>query len=112
MSGAKEEPRTAAAIESWRAGIATMIERVDQALQQMRREHATITPASAARRAGVSRSFQYLDTRIVAATVPVEDIDSIRRASIDGYTLTIDHTGAAVLSVPAGRKVTVLTTAA
>ncbi len=49
MSGAKEEPRTAAAIESRRAGIATMIERVDQALQQMRREHATTKPASAAR---------------------------------------------------------------
>jgi hypothetical protein len=61
---------------------------------------------------GMARPIQYLDTRIAAATVPVEDIDGIRRASIDGYTLTIDHTGAALLSVPAGRKVTVLTTAA
>jgi chromosome segregation ATPase len=59
MTTTGEDPRTAAAIESRRASIAAMIQRVDQALQQMRREHATITPASAARRAGVSRSFLY-----------------------------------------------------
>jgi chromosome segregation ATPase len=59
MTATREGPRTAAAIESRRAGIAAMIQRVDQALQQMRREHATVTPAAAGRRAGVSRSFLY-----------------------------------------------------
>jgi uncharacterized protein DUF6262 len=59
MTSAREEPRTAAAIESRRAGIATMIQRVELALQQMRREHSAVTPAGAARRARVSRSFLY-----------------------------------------------------
>jgi chromosome segregation ATPase len=53
------EPQTAAAIESRRASIAAMIQRVDRALQQMRREHAAVTAAAVARRAGVSRSFLY-----------------------------------------------------
>ncbi|WP_433189705.1 hypothetical protein [Actinoallomurus sp. CA-150999] len=33
---------------------------------------------------GKARLIQYLDTRIVAAAVPNEDIDGIRRATIDG----------------------------
>jgi hypothetical protein len=74
MSDAKEEPRTAAAIEPRRAGIATMIERVDQALQQMRCEHATITLASAARRAGVSRSFLYQNAE---ARAPAEVVGGL-----------------------------------
>jgi chromosome segregation ATPase len=53
------EPQTAAAIESRRAAIAAMLGRVDQALQQMSREHAAVTAAAVARRAGVSRSFLY-----------------------------------------------------
>lgn len=59
MTAGAGEPQTAAAIESRRAAIAAMLGRVDQALQQMRREHAAVTPAAAARRAGVSRSFLY-----------------------------------------------------
>jgi predicted nucleic acid-binding Zn-ribbon protein len=59
MTARAGEPQTAAAIESRRAAIAAMIQRVDQALQQMRREHAPVTPAAVARRTGVSRSFLY-----------------------------------------------------
>jgi chromosome segregation ATPase len=54
-----EAARTAAATQARRAGIAAMIQRVDRALQQMRRERAAITFAAVARRAGVSRSFLY-----------------------------------------------------
>jgi chromosome segregation ATPase len=54
-----EAARTAAATEARRAGIAAMIQRVDRALKQMRRERAAITSAAVARRADVSRSFLY-----------------------------------------------------
>jgi chromosome segregation ATPase len=54
-----EATRTAAATQARRVGIAAMIQRVDRALQQMRRERAAITSAAVARRAGVSRSFLY-----------------------------------------------------
>jgi chromosome segregation ATPase len=50
---------TAAAIEARRAATAQMLQRVGQALRQMRREHALITVAAVARRAGVSRTFLY-----------------------------------------------------
>ncbi|HEV8279831.1 MAG TPA: DUF6262 family protein [Streptosporangiaceae bacterium] len=50
---------TAAAIEARRAATAQMLQRVGQALRQMRREHARITVAAVARRAGVSRTFLY-----------------------------------------------------
>ena len=55
-------PRRHAPLPIWRlirAGIAAMIQRVDRALQQMRRERAPITSAAVARRADVSRSFLY-----------------------------------------------------
>jgi hypothetical protein len=55
----REAARTAAATQARRAGIAAMIQRVDRALQQMRRERAAITSAAVARRAGVSWSFLY-----------------------------------------------------
>ena len=114
MSGAKEEPRTAAAIEPRRAGIATMIERVDQALQQMRREHATITPASAARRAGVSRSFLYqnADARaLVTAAAAGHAKDASGRASAPARPETVsierahadDHGGSARRPTAPGR---------
>jgi TolA-binding protein len=54
-----EAARTAAATQARRAGIASMIQRVDRALPQMRRERAAITSAAVARRVGVSRSFLY-----------------------------------------------------
>lgn len=50
---------TAKAIQARRAASATMLQRVDQALRQMRREHARITVAAVARRADVSRTFLY-----------------------------------------------------
>lgn len=57
------KPQTAAAIQARRAAIAAMIQRVDQALQQMRRERATISVAAVSRRAGVSRTFLYQNTK-------------------------------------------------
>jgi hypothetical protein len=36
-----------------------MVQRVDRALQQMRRERAVISVAAVSRRAGVSRTFLY-----------------------------------------------------
>lgn len=50
---------TVAAIEARRASAAAMLHRVEQALCQMRREHASITVAALARRASVSRTFLY-----------------------------------------------------
>jgi hypothetical protein len=51
--------RTAAATRARQSSIAAMIQRVDQALRQMRREQAAISFAAVARRASVSRSFLY-----------------------------------------------------
>ncbi len=51
--------QTAAATQARRASIAAMVQRVDRALQQMRREHAAVSAAAVARRAGVSRTFLY-----------------------------------------------------
>jgi hypothetical protein len=62
-----------------------MIQRVDQALQQMHREHTTITPASAARRAGVSRSFLYQNPEartLVTAAAIGHAKDASDRASV------------------------------
>ncbi|MGW2542943.1 hypothetical protein ACWC5I_19245 [Kitasatospora sp. NPDC001574] len=62
---------------------------------------------------GMARPIQYLDTAVLTGgTVEVEDDGTARRAVVDGFTLVIDNEGSAVLSVPAGRKVTVLTNAA
>jgi hypothetical protein len=51
--------RTAAAVQARRTAAATMIERVHDALRQMRREHAEVTVSGVARRASVSRTFLY-----------------------------------------------------
>jgi chromosome segregation ATPase len=50
---------TTAAIEARRATTTRMLQRVEQALRQMRREGASITVAAVARRADVSRTFLY-----------------------------------------------------
>jgi len=62
--------RTAAAIQARQSGIAAMIQRVDQALRQMRREQAAVSFAAVARRASVSRSFLYqnADARALVTT--------------------------------------------
>ncbi|MFF7477100.1 hypothetical protein [Streptomyces sp. NPDC008092] len=62
---------------------------------------------------GMARPIQYLDTAVLTGgTVEVEDDGTARRAVVDGFTLVVDNKGSAVLSVPAGHKVTVLTNAA
>lgn len=64
-------PRTAAATQARRASIAAMIQRVDRALQQMRRERAAVTSAAVARRADVSRSFLYQNAEARALVTSV-----------------------------------------
>jgi Family of unknown function (DUF6262) len=54
-----QAPRTAAAIQARRAATGQMLQRITQALRQMRREHAQVTVAAVARRAAVSRTFLY-----------------------------------------------------
>ncbi|SOE32588.1 hypothetical protein [Streptomyces sp. OK228] len=62
---------------------------------------------------GMARPIQYLHTTVlVSGTVEVEDDGTARRAVVDGFTLVVDHMGTAVLSVPVGCKVTILTRAA
>jgi chromosome segregation ATPase len=56
---ATETQRTAAAIQARRAAADQMLQRISQALRQMRREHAHVTVAAVARRAAVSRTFLY-----------------------------------------------------
>ncbi|MEU3622794.1 DUF6262 family protein [Amycolatopsis coloradensis] len=51
--------RTAAALNARRSGIEKMLDRIREALRQMRRERAKITVAAVARRADVSRTFLY-----------------------------------------------------
>lgn len=57
------EDRTAAATQARRDATARALERVDQALRQLRRERARITVAGVARRADVSRTFLYQNDR-------------------------------------------------
>lgn len=45
-------------------------------------------------------------------TAELEDTSPGRQAEVDGYTLTVDPAGSAVLSIPADRKVTIVTKAA
>ena len=59
MTAQDEALQTAAAIQARRASIAAMVQRVDRALQQMRRDRAVISVAAIARRAEVSRTFLY-----------------------------------------------------
>jgi chromosome segregation ATPase len=62
MTAQDREPQTAAAIQARRTSIAAMVQRVDRALQQMRRERATVSVAAVSRRASVSRTFLYQNT--------------------------------------------------
>lgn len=62
---------------------------------------------------GMARPIQYLHTVILeGGTVEPEDTGAARRAVIDEVALSVDDHGDAVLSIPAGRKVTILTRAA
>ncbi len=60
---------------------------------------------------GQSRPVQYLDTTVLTGgTATVKESGEGRRAVIDGFILTVDDNGFATLVVPAGQRVTVLTT--
>ncbi|MGW0765219.1 hypothetical protein [Streptomyces sp. NPDC002676] len=62
---------------------------------------------------GMARPIQYLDTAVLTSgTVEIKDDGTARRAVIDGFTLVVDNEGTAVLSVPVGRQVTVVTNTA
>jgi chromosome segregation ATPase len=84
MTATDEAPQTAAAIQARRASIAAMVQRVDRALQQMRRERAAISVAAVSRRAGVSRTFLYQNTEaraLVAAATGEHAKNADARAS-------------------------------
>lgn len=81
MTGQEDEAiRTAAATRARQSSIAAMIQRVDQALRQMRREQAAISFAAVARRASVSRSFLYqnADARTLVTTATVGRAEEVR----------------------------------
>jgi hypothetical protein len=60
---AAQAARTAAAIKARQAAGDQMLQRITQVLRQMRREHAQVTVAAVARRACVSRTFLYQNTK-------------------------------------------------
>ncbi|MYS82077.1 hypothetical protein [Embleya scabrispora] len=61
----------------------------------------------------MARPIQYLDTTVlICGSVAAVDDGIARRAVIDGFALVVNNDGSAVPSVPAGRRVTVLTNAA
>lgn len=66
---------TAAAIEARRRASGKMLQRVDQAVRQMRRERARITVAAVARRADVSRTFLYQNAQARALIAAASDKD-------------------------------------
>ncbi|WP_367435016.1 DUF6262 family protein [Streptomyces celluloflavus] len=57
------EPRTAAALASRRRKTKAALERVHQAIARLRREKAQVSVAAVARRADVSRTFLYDNTK-------------------------------------------------
>ena len=84
MTATDEAPQTAAAIQARRASIAAMVQRVDRALQQMRRERAAISVAAVSRRAGVSRTFLYQNAEaraLVTSAVSEHATNADARAS-------------------------------
>jgi GGDEF domain-containing protein len=58
-----QQQRTAAAIQARHHVAESMVERVNEALRQIRRERAKVTFAAVARRAAVSRTFLYQNPR-------------------------------------------------
>jgi hypothetical protein len=62
---------------------------------------------------GMARPIQYMHTATLqGGTVEPEENGTSRRAVIDEFTLAVDEHGAAVLSIPAGSKLTIVTRAA
>ena len=66
-TGAKGEPRTAAALAARRTTAQAALQRVHDALTRMRREKTLVTVAGVARMAGVSRTFVYDNPQARAA---------------------------------------------
>lgn len=64
------EPRTAAALAARRRKVEAALERIHQAIAQLRREKAQVNVAAVARRADVSRTFLYdnAEARAVVTT--------------------------------------------
>ncbi|MFZ3591971.1 hypothetical protein [Streptomyces sp. BH104] len=59
---------------------------------------------------GMARPIQYLETTaLTGALAPIEDDRGLRRAVVGDVALSVDADGNAVVSVPAGRTVTVVT---
>jgi deoxyribodipyrimidine photolyase-like uncharacterized protein len=63
MSSSPAPARTTAALEARHRNIDAMLQRVGDALQRMRRDRVKITFAAVARRAAVSRTFLYQNSR-------------------------------------------------
>lgn len=79
---ATDTHRIAAAIEARRRAADQMLQRIRQALRQMRREHARITVAAVARRAAVSRTFLYQNAQARAlVTAAAAEAGSAARGS-------------------------------
>src|SRR6266536_5937172 len=78
-------PQTAAAIAARRARTATMLDRVRDTIQRMRRERTPITYQAVARRAGVSRTFLYQnpDARALVAEATAREVDHRSRHLAD-----------------------------
>jgi len=78
-------PQTAAAIAARRAHTATMLDRVRDTIQRMRRERTPITYQAVARRAGVSRTFLYQnpDARALVAEATAREVDHRSRHRAD-----------------------------
>jgi predicted nucleic acid-binding Zn-ribbon protein len=84
MTAQDGKPQTAAAIQARRASITTMVQRVELALQQMRRERALVTVAAVSRRAEVSRTFLYQNAQartLIAAAAGEQAKNADARAS-------------------------------
>jgi chromosome segregation ATPase len=80
---ADEPKRTDAAIQARRAAVGQMLERIRQALRQMRREHAHITVAAVAQRAAVSRTFLYQNAE-ARALVTAASGEAAASAALNG----------------------------
>jgi len=78
-------PQTAAAIAARRARTAEMLQRVQSAVQRIRREQTPITYQAVARRASVSRTFLYQnpDARALEAEAAARDVDQRSRDQAD-----------------------------
>jgi chromosome segregation ATPase len=75
-------PRTAAALQARRQAAAEALERVQEAINRLRRDKTPITVAAVARRAHVSRTFCYDNTEARAAIAAAIQESGQRRTQI------------------------------